>query len=82
MAHGADYYIENPERACVKCAKWQVTMLKLLLENGGERANTIIKNFEPRFKSKEEFLAFQDSLWCSGDRINYLEDGNVSIKLN
>ena len=25
---------------------------------------TILQNFTPRFKSKEEFLAFQDSLWC------------------
>ena len=78
--HGADYYINEPERACVKCAKWQVTMLKLLLENGAERAKTILQNFTPRFKSKEEFLAFQDSLWCSGNRINY-SDNDVEVKL-
>lgn len=79
--HGADYYVTDPERACVKCAKWQVTMLKLLLENGAERAKTILKNFTPIFKSKEEYFAMQDSLCCSGDRIEYLEDGSVKIKL-
>ena len=78
--HGADYCISDPEVACVKSAKWQLAMVKLLLENNAERAKEIIKNFTPLFKTKEEFLAFQDSLWCSGDRIKYL-DGNVEIKL-
>ena len=81
-AHGADYYIQNPEKACVKCAKWQLTMLKLLLQNGGKRAKTIIANFKPTFASKEEFLAFQDSLNCEGDRIEYLQDGTAKIKLD
>ncbi|MBR2322886.1 MAG: amidohydrolase [Clostridia bacterium] len=80
-SHGADSYISEPERACVKSAKWQVTMLKLLLENGAERAKTILKNFTPLFKSKEEFLAFQDSLNSSGDRIKYLDNGTAEIKL-
>ena len=31
-SHGANYYIEDPYRACVKSAKVQVMMLKLLLE--------------------------------------------------
>ena len=80
-SHGADIYVTEPERACVKSAKWQVTMLKMLLENDAQRAKTILKNFTPLFKSKEEFLAFQDSICCSGNRINYKEDGNVEINL-
>ena len=80
-SHGADIYVTEPERACVKSAKWQVTMLKMLLENDAERAKEILKNFTPLFKSKEEFLAFQDSICCSGNRINYKEDGNVEINL-
>ena len=78
--HGADYYVADPEVACVKCAKWQVAMIKVLLENDAQRAKEVIKNFTPRFKSKEEFLAFQDSLWCSGNRINY-SDSDVEVKL-
>ncbi len=80
-SHGADIYVTEPERACVKSAKWQVTMLKLLLENDAERAKTILKNFTPLFKSKEEFLKFQDSLNCSGNRIIYKDDGTAEIKL-
>ena len=80
--HGADYYIVDPERACVKCAKWQVTMVKLLLENGGKRVQEILANFTPRYKSKEEYLNFLDTLWCDGDRIEYLENGTAKVKID
>lgn len=73
-SHGNDYEVSDPVAACVANAKWQVTMLTLLLQNGAERAMSILEDFEPRFASKEEFLAFQDSLCCEGDRIIYNED--------
>ena len=47
--------------------------IKKLLENGGARAKEIIANFQPEFKSKEEFLAYQDSKNTCGDRIIYRE---------
>ena len=72
-SHGNDYYIRDPERACVKNAIWQITMLTLLLQNGAERARKIIDGFTPAF-TKEGFLAYQDSLARSGDRIRYTED--------
>ncbi len=81
-SHGNDYRIADPERACVKNAKWQVAMLKLLLENGGERAKKIKAEFSPQFASKEEYLAFLDSLNCKGDRITYNEDGTANIKID
>ena len=80
-SHGNDYEIVDPEAACVTNAKWQLTMLKILLGNSGERAKKIISEYKAPFKSKEEFLAFQDSLNCSGDRIAYTDDGKAEIKL-
>ena len=80
-AHGNDYYIEDPESAYITSAKWQLLMLKKLLENGGERAKLIMKNFKPRFTSKEEFLAYQDSLNGDGDRITYNDDETATVKL-
>ena len=47
----------------------------MLLENGALRAKEIIESYSPEFKSKEEFLRYQDSKWTSGDRITYREDG-------
>ncbi|MBQ9778431.1 MAG: amidohydrolase, partial [Clostridia bacterium] len=47
--HGADYQIADPELACVNSAKWQLLMLKLLLENGGARARQIKADYKPLF---------------------------------
>jgi hypothetical protein len=79
--HGNNFRIEDPVMACVECAKWQLVALTLLLENGAERAKQVIEAFEPRFASKEEFLAFQDSLCCSGNRIVYREDGFAEVNI-
>ena len=79
--HGNNYEIYDPETACVKVAKWQIGMLCIILGNGAERGKKIVEEFKPAFASKEEFLAYQDSLACSGDRIVYREDGNADVKL-
>ena len=79
--HGNDYEIYDPETACVSCAKWQVAMLWLLLRDGGARAAKIVEEYEPEFESAEAFLAFQDSLACSGNRISYGEDGVAKVNL-
>ena len=78
--HGNDYYVADPEAACVTNAKWQLTMLKLLLCNNAERAKKVIEEHTPLFASKEEFLAFQDALNSEGDRIVY-KDGSAEIIL-
>lgn len=79
-SHGNDYFITDPEAACVKNAKWQLAMLTLLLRDGAKRAKNIIEEFKPRFDSKEAFLAYQDSLSCNGDRIVY-SDGKAEVKI-
>lgn len=79
-SHGSDYQIENPELACVMSAKWQVLMVKKLLENGAERAKTILRDFKPLFPSAKAFLDYQDSINTSGDRIIYNDDGTATIK--
>lgn len=78
--HGNDYEVQDPETACVKCAKWQLAMLTLLLGKGAERARQIIADFKPQFSSKEEFLAYKDSLNDSGDRITYT-DKSAEVRL-
>ena len=80
-SHGSDYQIVDPEAACVGSAKLQMEMLHILLSDNASRAMRIIAEFEPMFASKEEFLAYVDKLNCSGDRIEYLENGNANVKL-
>ena len=79
--HGADYYIVDPERACVKSAKMQLAMLQLLLENDAKRAKEIIADFKPTFQNKEEYFAFLEDMYSDGDRITYNEDGTAEIRL-
>jgi hypothetical protein len=79
-SHGSDYQVADPELACVMSAKWQVLMVKKLLENGAERAKTILREFKPLFPSAKAFLDYQDSINTSGDRIVYHEDGTATVK--
>lgn len=76
-SHGNDYQIVDPIAACVGSAKMQLAMLLILLSDGAKRAKSIIENYKAPFASKEEYLAFMDSLSKSGDRIEYV-DGNVA----
>ena len=78
--HGNDYYIVDPEAACIKNAKWQLVMLTLLLQNGGERAKKIVEEYKPQFPSAKAFLDYQDSLNDEGDRIIY-KNGEAVIRL-
>lgn len=81
-AHGSNYQIADPIAACVASAKLQLGMLKLLLGQDARRAKQVIREFKPMFSSKEEYLAYVDSLSCSGDRICYSEDGKeASVRL-
>lgn len=70
-SHGADYYIADPEDACVGSAKMQMEMLRILMSDGAKRAKEIVANYKPMFASKEEYIAYMDSLNSSGDRIEY-----------
>ncbi|MBQ9785671.1 MAG: amidohydrolase [Clostridia bacterium] len=78
--HGSDYFVTDPETACVKNAKWQLLMVRLLLGDTASRARAIVSSYRPEFSSKEEFLAFMDSLNDSGDRIAYAPDGTASVR--
>ena len=78
--HGNDYYIVNPETACVTNAKWQVAILTVLLENNAEEAKKIVKEYKAPFATKEEFLSHQDKMRKSGDCVEYSADGKIIIK--
>jgi len=80
-SHGADYYIENPESACVTSALWQVNMLYLLLKNEAKRAKAAVSDYKPQFTSKAEYFAYIDRFDSEGNRIEYFEDGTIEVRL-
>ena len=80
--HGNDYFVTDKEKSCVGSAKWQVTMIYLLLKDGSQRAKKIVSEFKPLFKNKEEYFEFIETLECKGDRIDYSDDEkSVTVKL-
>lgn len=79
-AHGSDYYIEDPEQACVGSAKWQLALARRLLQNGAARAKRIVAGYKPQFESVAAYLAYVDALNASGDRIEYRADGSAVVK--
>lgn len=72
-SHGDDYTIQDPETACLDSAKWQLSMLTLLLQNEGSRAKEICASYQAPFASQQAYLAYIDSLACEGERITYNE---------
>lgn len=80
-AHGNDYQIVDPVAACVASAKMQLGMLLILLSDDAKRAKQIIAEYEPPFASKEDYLAFMDSLAVSGDRIDYSDENVAKVNL-
>lgn len=77
--HGTTIKITDPDTACVSSAKCQLLTLKLLLENGAEKAKQIVADYEPAMKSKEEYFAFVDSLDMDKRTVTYQEDGKVTL---
>lgn len=79
--HDNNFEIADKEQSCVGSAKWQVGILYLLLKDEAKRAKSIIRNFTPLFKNKQEYFDYLSSFELEGDRITYSEDGTAQIKL-
>ncbi len=75
VSHGSDYYIDNPDLACVESARWQLGMVSLLLEKEAARAKEIIAGFTPAFPSQKAYFDYIDTLAAKGDRITYTDTG-------
>ncbi|MBO5879499.1 MAG: amidohydrolase [Clostridia bacterium] len=80
VSHGNNYYITYPDLACVKCAQWQLAMLYILLSDGAKEGIRIKNEFEPMFKSKEEYFEYIEQFYSSGNRIEYAE-GKAEAKI-
>lgn len=78
-SHGNDYRITDPDTACVDSAKVQLCFLKLLLENGGERAKKVLQNFQPLYPSIAAYFQFMDSLNIDIQAVSYEDDGKILL---
>lgn len=70
-AHGDDYYITDPETACVQSAQVQLVCLALLLRDNAARAKKAIAEYKPVFTSMAEYFAYVDKLELDIDAVHY-----------
>ena len=81
-AHGMDYYIRDPETACVQSAQCQLVFLAMLLGDGAKAAREAIETYEPQFATKEEYFAYVDKLTMDKEAVIYNEDGTVTLSFS
>ena len=77
--HGADYYIADPESACVFSAKFQLVFLHELLKDDAAEAKRVVANANPTYKTKKEFFEAIDSFFKDKEAVIYNEDGTVTL---
>jgi len=70
-SHGSEYYITDPDLACVTSAAIQLVFLVMALRNGGEKAKSVIENYKPAFASMQEYFDFVDKLALDCDAVTY-----------
>ncbi len=78
-AHGSDYYIKNPQVACVDSAKVQLILLNMLLTDNAKHANRVIEKKCVQFASKDEYFKRIQKLDSEGERVKYCENGEIYI---
>ena len=78
-SHGKDYYIEDAYNACVNAAKFEIGLIRKLLENDAKSAKEIMAKFKPVFNSVDEYLAHKSSINMEKDTVKFNEDGTVTI---
>lgn len=80
-SHGADYYIVDPQTACIGGTKFQLAIMYILMSDNASRAKNVVAQAKPLFANKKEYFDFVDRLACNGDRIEYLDDCSVKINI-
>ncbi len=78
-SHGAQYYITDPESACVFSAKFQLVMLHELLKDDAAEAKRVIENSNPTYKTRAEYFAAIDEFLKDKEAVIYNDDGTVTL---
>lgn len=81
IEHGNNYEIFDPETACVDSAKVQFVALRMFLQNNAENAWNSIRSYSPAFKNKEEYFKFKESITKDYEAVEYLENGEILLKI-
>ena len=77
--HGSDYFITDPDSACVKSAQVQMVMLRMLLQDDAEAAKGIVANYKPAFGSMQEYFDYVDQLNIDKEAVIYGEGNEITL---
>lgn len=77
--HGMDYFINEPERACIAPAKCLLIMADRLLSNDAALAKKVLAEKKTLFSSKEEYLAAIDGINMTKEAVTFNENGTVTL---
>ncbi len=78
-SHGKDYFIKDAYNACVNSAKFQIGLIRKLLENDAKEAKNVLSKFKPVFNSVDEYLKHKESINMDKDTVKFNSDGTVTI---
>lgn len=78
-AHGEDFRITDPERACVQSAAGQLALLARLLEHDAALAKETVAAYQPLYPSKEAYFALLDSILQDKDLVRYQKTGTAEV---
>lgn len=82
-AHGDNYYISDPIKACVNPAKAGVLMLHELLGENAAEAKSIIADYKPLYASPAEYCnAMKETMKHLSFSVTTDQDGAIQAKLN
>lgn len=80
FGHSENFRITDPYLACVQSAKTQVGTLYKILSNDAEIAKTILKDFKPTFKTKEDYFKVVDNITADINAVTYNPDNTATVK--
>jgi amidohydrolase len=78
-AHGKDYFVTDPYRACCNAAKLYMALCDALLRDEAAAAKKILDSFTPLYPSIEAYLQEMDSMIMDKDAVRYDENGNATV---
>ena len=77
--HGADYKIQDVEKACVLSAKCQVQLLELLLTENAQRARQVLEDRQTVYPTIQDYFASVDQLFMDKKAVQTRDDGTMSL---
>ena len=78
-AHSHTYQIKYPEYAVFHPAVLQTAMACVLLENNGEKAEEIIKEYNPLFSSIAKYLEEMDEIYRIKNSVVYNKENSALL---